>query len=128
MVLQKEILQFPKLFEFQLEISINGEQFDLHNDFICERAILNNNEFDLVFRGEDEVIVLKFKNALINQFDLFFEKEFDYYLDNFHRGKAELHGLLYEEIDGRKCFYIEFYQKGKVELLSSEVEAILYNI
>ena len=122
MGIEKYTIEFPELFEIKLEFTLGGVNYDLHNEFVCERIKLLHSEFQLVFRGEKDVLSIHFKDAEIKEIDIPLDREFEYVLDNFQRGRFELEGVLHEVINGKTCYYLEFYEKGRIEIVCSKIE------
>lgn len=108
-----------ELFENLLETKDEFHHFDLHNDFTCVGVKYSDNALSLKFQNDKghgyitirfiEVIILKLEMPLKNLT-----------IDNFHRGRYELNGELHDEYQHKKCFYIEFYEGGSIELLCSK--------
>lgn len=108
-----------ELFKNLLETKDEFFHIDLHNDFTCVGVSYSSDTLDLKFQNDkghgyvtvrfSEVVILKLEMPLKNLT-----------IDNFHRGRYESDGKLYDEFQGKKCFYIEFYEGGAIELLCSK--------
>ena len=111
------------LFDNLLEIELEGVTIDLHNDYTCVSIKFIDNNLSISFNhdGSDEKIIIDFGDALINKFNLPVMNPKGLTLDNFHRGRYEVDGVLYDEYHERRCYYIEFYEDGEMELLCKSV-------
>ena len=125
MIRHQRVLEPPNLFDITLEISIDGITYDLHNDFTCKEANLLKGAFQLLFQSKTETITISFNEPELQIFHLNLESGFEYILDNFHRGKIDKNGKLYEDIEGKYYYYLEFYEEGKIELLCREVSVTI---
>lgn len=109
----------------------NGELgFDLHNDYNCITIDFNSKDNSIKFFFEsnkkdiiDNHLFLFFKNAKIENFNLFFERTTDTStINNFYRGKFERESIVLEYMEtGERFFYIEFEEGDKFEIFAKEV-------
>jgi hypothetical protein len=114
-----------KFLENLAQLDYEGEYYDFHNDYDCERIVLNNNH----------VLTLQFKHTNLNHFVLFRFREvvivsmdfFNVYtesltLDNLYRGKVVIDEELVEISSDKKAyFYLEFDEGQKMEFWSKEI-------
>ena len=111
------------LFYNLIDLSYNGNYYDLHNDFYCVNIKFENDTLALKFEhSEDKSIVeLCFKGSKIVNFD--FNQIMDKLtIDNIYRGRFEKNNELFEFSDDKKSyFYIEFYEDIKIELFTEEI-------
>jgi hypothetical protein len=109
-----------ELFENLLEIKTTLFHFDLHNDYTCLSISYSGETLVLEFKKDNDqsALFLEFKEVTILSMKIPLKTTV---LDNFHRGRYELNGDLYDEFQGKKCFYIEFYEEGSIELLCRHV-------
>ncbi len=111
-----------ELFDSLLEISYENCEYDLHNDFSLKYIDFNKAEALLKFDFHEidgkKSIHLIFKNVDPIILKLPFQE--DTTIDNFHRGRYEYQGQLYDEFEGKRCFYMEFYDSGDCIILCSE--------
>ena len=114
-----------ELFKSLLDIDYSKlSHYDIHNDF--DLKLLEYKEgaiFIMHFSSViDKKMVLKvvFENPKFIEFSVMVNDK-NLTVDNFHRGKFEYKGKLYEEYENRKCFYIEFYEEGGINILASKV-------
>lgn len=111
-----------KLFDNLLEINYGEKCFDLHNDYELKNIhFQENNLLHLKFINNnfENQIILIFEN--IEFIDFEFPIIQDLTIDNFYRGRFEYENKLFDEFNNKKCFYIEFYDVGKLNLLCSEL-------
>lgn len=115
-----------KLFDNLLELDFNGVIYDLHNDFELQKINYSSSNntilLDFVEIGKKNSIIISFSEVIIVNLNIPFNKE-NPTLDNLHRGRHEVDNALYDEFEGRKCFYIEFYNEGDISLLCKEANA-----
>ena len=109
------------LFENRLDIGIGDKTIDLHNNYLCNNIEINSEKLILIFREtySQEKVYLQFENPIINRLSLPLANLEGLTLDNFHRGRYESEGKLYETYNNKNCFYIEFYEGGALEFLCS---------
>lgn len=113
-----------ELFKNLLDIELNGEDIDLHNDYRCSDILYSEKDLRLKFRSnadEGEFLMIQFVDVEINKLEVSLGSNDGITLDNFHRGRYEAEGKLFDEYHGKKCFYIEFYEGGVIELLCKQV-------
>ncbi len=117
----------PKDIELFLNLSqydYNGNYYDFHNDYDCNKIILDiDKTLILVFKSiisRKEIIYLKFIEVSIEKLDFFNSlKEEDLAIDNLYRGKTEDNNTLVElSPDKKGYFYLEFYEGQKIEFWS----------
>jgi hypothetical protein len=112
-----------KLFESLLEISKGDLYIDLHNDynFISITYLLDRNALELMLQhvsDKSDQILVCFEN--VEFIEMSITKNVDMTFDNFHRGKFEFDNKLYDNYLGKRCFYLEFYDDGKLSLLAEK--------
>lgn len=111
-----------KLFDSLLEINHQGKIIDLHNDYELKNIIFQDNyELKLILKdnNSENQIALIFENFEFIDFDIPIIQ--DLTLDNFYRGRYESENKLFDDFNNKKCFYIEFYEIGKLNLLCSNL-------
>jgi hypothetical protein len=107
-----------------LDIELSGENIDLHNDYTCTDVLYREKDLRLKFKksaDEGEFLMIQFIDTEISKLEFSFGSNDGITLDNFHRGRYEIEGRLFDEYNGKKCFYIEFYEGGTIELLCKQV-------
>ncbi|WP_281988589.1 hypothetical protein [Aquimarina aggregata] len=114
-----------ELFDSLLDIDYGKlSHFDIHNDFnLFSIGYKEGIEFVLNFKSINEkstFLSIVFKSPRLINFDITLNYD-NLTLDNFHRGRYEYEGELFDEYDDKKCFYLEFYGTGGINILSSEV-------
>lgn len=118
-----------KLFETLLELSFQGTNVDIHNDYELKSFNLSNNkELELVFfhNSTKQKLLLIFKEIELIEFEV--PIVIDLTVDNFYRGRYEYENKLFDIFKEKKCFYIEFYSTGQLNLLCSKVILNIPNI
>lgn len=112
-----------ELFENLLEVNNKDLYIDIHNDFDLKSIsyLLETNTLELTLLHTDvsNELYICFENVKFIELDI--TQNIDLTLDNFHRGKFELDGKLYDDYLGKKCFYLEFYDDGKLSLLAEKI-------
>lgn len=108
-----------ELFENLLETSNELSHIDLHNDFTCVALNYSDEGLSLKFQNDkgQGYVTVQFEEVVIFKLQMPLRS---LTIDNFHRGRYELDGKLYDEYKGKKCFYIEFYEGGSIELLCNK--------
>jgi len=107
-----------ELFKPILEFKSESLHVDLHNDFTCVGLDYSCNNLALKLQKDngDGHVILQFTNVNILRMQIKLQDK-GLTLDNFHRGRYEFEGKLYDEYNEKKCFYIEFYEGGAIDLL-----------
>ncbi|WP_395074835.1 hypothetical protein [Flavobacterium sp.] len=111
-----------KLFNSLLEINYQEKIIDLHNDYELKNIIFQDNyKLKLILKNNnsENQIALIFENFEFIDFDIPIIQ--DLTLDNFYRGRYEFENKLFDDFNNKKCFYIEFYENGKLNLLCSDL-------
>jgi hypothetical protein len=119
-----------ELFQSLLEIQFENEFIDFHNTCTCEKISYKNQTNDLAFQFKNgnegtkfPLIEIIFKNATLHSLEFSVESVItNLTIDNFYRGRFQ-NGDILEELsnDGRRYFYIEFYEGFFIELLCEKV-------
>ncbi|SKC85113.1 hypothetical protein [Ohtaekwangia koreensis] len=109
-----------ELFGNLLEAKDDLFHIDLHNDYTCVNVTFFADILELKFQNDkgQGYVILRFKDVIILKMQIPLRTLI---IDNFHRGRYELNGELYDEYEEKKCFYIEFYEGGAIELLCRQV-------
>lgn len=116
-----------ELFESLLELSYEGIDIDLHNDYELKNINLSTDkDLELVFlhNSLDQKVLLIFKEIEFVEFELPIVT--DLTLDTFYRGRYEHENKLFDEFKNKKCFYIEFCETGQLNLLCLNVMVVMY--
>lgn len=117
-------LSNSKLLDSLLEIDFGkSSHYDIHNDFDLNAIDFKKLSGELVLKlvGADEETLLKLVFEEVDFIEFSIPADLDeLVLDNFHRGRYEVDGKLYDEYNNKKCFYIEFYEKGSLSFLCSK--------
>lgn len=112
------------LLDSLLEIEDENNFYDLHNDFYIKKIVFDDVSkvlyIDFTNINEKTSLMLKFTEVDILNLNIpIHGKELT--IDNFHRGRYEYEKKLFDEYEGKKCFYIEFYEGGGITLLSKKI-------
>ena len=112
------------LFNSLLEIKDLNDFVDLHNDFDVNSVSYEaaNEQLKLKLNSSNKSIELVFDNVEIIEFSIHIQ---DKTIDNFYRGRYEIRNELFEEYKDKKCFYIDFDEGGKINLLCKTAEIII---
>lgn len=105
------------LFDSILEFKKTNGYVDIHNDYEVESVMydpIKGNLKLLLNSLENNPLEILFENVLIIEMNI---KIDDKVIDNFYRGRFESEGDVFDEIDNRKCFYIDFDGGSKINLL-----------
>ena len=121
-------LEDIKLFDGLTEISINNSNIDLHNDYDCIGFYLDYNK-DMILKfvsndnnQERNTVNIIFKETEIVKLTFPITGNEEFTLDNFYRGRYQNGNTLLDETkDGKKCFYIDFYEEQAFEVLAEKV-------
>ena len=118
-----------ELFESLLEIDLENDFIDLHNDYDFKSYEFSGvKNLTLAFvniKTKNELLVC-FEDVELIKFNITVENE-NSTIDNFHRGRYQKDEKLFDEFENRKCFYIEFLGKSNIELLASKLYIRDYN-
>ena len=118
------------LFTSLLEINFEDCIYDIHNDFDLKSIRYCNVKSLLEFNFDEAkgniTIDLSFKDVDLLSFKIPVDQE-DITIDNLHRGRYEYLNKLYDEYNGKRCFYIEFYSLGDFNILCREAKFIVRN-
>lgn len=114
-----------KLFDSLLDIDYSElSHYDIHNDF--DLKSLEYKEESIFIMHFDSIndrntnLRVVFEDPKLIEFGVILNDK-NLTIDNFHRGRFEYKGKLYDEHENRKCFYIEFYEEGSINILASKV-------
>ena len=115
-----------QLFESLLEISLGSLTVDLHNDYTCIDLDYSSETLNLVFQKDQnqDKLVIAFDNVYINKLSIPLKTPKGLILDNFHRGRYEEAGKLYDIYNEKICLYLEFLEQGMIELLCTKVQLL----
>jgi len=113
------------LFESLLDIDYSKlSHYDIHNDFDLESISYEEGSiFTLHFKSINEqstILEIIFESPRLIKFDIDLNYN-NLTIDNFHRGRYEHKNKLFDEYNDKKCFYLEFYSKGHINILASKV-------
>ncbi|MGS2762774.1 hypothetical protein [Sinomicrobium sp. M5D2P9] len=113
-----------KLLDSLLEIDFGkSSYYDIHNDFVLIAVELKglSSELVLKFVSSNKGTLLRFVFKDVDFIEFLIPTDMnELVLDNFHRGRYEINGKLYDEYNNKKCFYIEFCEKGNLNFLCSK--------
>ncbi len=122
MIKYEDIELFKNLAIFDLE----GEYADLHNDYDCQRVLLEDDMLLFIFRNTTNgcFFSLKFVNVEITKLKFFNTANVDYLtLDNTYRGKTVVgENTLEVSANDKGYFYLEFYEGQTFEFWASGLE------
>lgn len=116
-----------ELFESILEIKDVNYHIDIHNDYNLKSIDyeLNNYLCKIILSSDNRRIVeIIFEDVHIISLNLLIN---DKTIDNFYRGRYEDNGRLFEEFEGRSCFYIDFEEGSKINLLCKKAFVVFDN-
>ncbi|MET3875549.1 MULTISPECIES: hypothetical protein [Chitinophaga] len=120
----KDVTHTP-LFESILQGEIDGNYYDLHNDYQCIKIKLDPEEklLQLRFTNDDFKIIAEFHQATITSFSIHPERTADSStLDQFYRGKFKYNNNLHEiTAQGKYYYYLSFLGNDAIELFSKRV-------
>jgi hypothetical protein len=114
-----------ELLKSLIDIDYNkNTSYDIHNDFDLEAINYSEDKlFTMIFCSTDNsgtILKIIFLDVAFINFDINFKNN-NSTIDNFYRGRYEYNGKLYDEYKNKKCFYIEFYEGGFINVLTSAV-------
>jgi len=114
-----------ELFKSLLEIDIENEHFDLHNDYDCYSILFSkDHELTLSFNSSNKAVKLVLKDATVNYMSLNLTDlgtEITT-IDSMYRGRYEDGNVLREATDdSRGYFYIEFCSGYTIECFARTV-------
>ncbi len=115
-----------QLFESLLELNFEENYIDLHNDYdFKSHKLTQAKTFTLTFLNikTGKELLVCFENTDFIEFFIIGEDNSS--VDNFHRARHEKDGKLFDEIENKKCYYIEFTGESKIELLSSKLYIVV---
>lgn len=120
----KDVTHTP-LFESILRGEIDGNYYDLHNDYQCIKIKLDPMEklLQLRFTNDDFKIIAEFHHATITSFSFHPERTADSStLDQFYRGRFKYNNNLHEiTAQGKYYYYLSFLGTDTIELFSKRV-------
>ncbi len=103
------------LFEQLVEIEIEGKIYDLHNDYLLNKLVVENKKLKMYFQSNNnELIKFTFENVMIDNSN--YNNEKGLVIDNFHRSRFLDEGRLLDLIDNKMIFTIEFLPDILIEL------------
>lgn len=110
---------------------INGQYYDFHNDFECNRIALNDSTLSLFFVDRISGIqtVLKFNDVIITlmDFDISVVDSQKLTVDMLYRGRCkEANKLIEFTPDGKGYFYLDFIEGQKLEFWCVGFEVISF--
>jgi hypothetical protein len=125
-------LGVPELFDDLLEIEIEDQFVDLHNNFTCVNISYNANakEVKISFIADDltegqsfSQVEIMFSEAEVNELNFPLDLEGNgLCLDSFYRGRIEQNNNLFDKTpDGRYLFYLDFYEGQSLEILAEKL-------
>lgn len=107
-----------ELFQNISQFYFRDFNFDFHNDFNCEKLMIQDNILSLIFTNIESRynVSLLFQNTTLTycEFD-FTDKIESLTIDNLYRGKIEINDTLIEFENDRSYFYLEFCEGLKIE-------------
>lgn len=114
-----------ELFKSLVGIESDNGFIDLHNDYDCIsiQYSVETKLFEISFQATNSNVVLQFKDAVINKFNLVPKRTEDSCtLNSFYRGRFEVNGELFEYSPiGERYYYIEFEEGDAFEVLAQQV-------
>jgi hypothetical protein len=122
-------LGVPELFDVLLEIKVDGQFIDLHNNYTCidisyktdkKEVIISFVADDLISTQLCGLVKLIFSEAEIKElrFPLVIDEK-GLCLDSFYRGRIEQNSILIDETEeGKYLFYLDFYEGQSLEILA----------
>lgn len=120
----KDVTHTP-LFESMMVGEIDGQPYDLHNDFQCIKIQLDptDKKLQLRFTNDDYKIIIEFHQATITNFTIHPEKTSDSgTLDQFYRGRFKYNNNLHEmTAQGKYYYYLSLLEKDAIELFAKSV-------
>ena len=120
------------LFSFLLEIELDNEYIDLHNDYYCSYIDLRDSNIMFYFNHNDilsHVIHIIFTDIEVVSLNMNFSNsdQESLVLDNLHRGRYLFDNVLYDEYKDRHCFYLEFVNGIDMSLLCKQAFIKFYD-
>jgi len=106
------LINFPILSDL-LAIKVENTFFDLHNNFECI-DILKNEDLIFKFSNESYELSIIFSDYFCEQPLNFSELNFPQNLDNFYRGRYQHDSQLFDEYEGKQCFYLDLEQNWQI--------------
>ncbi|MEX0595111.1 MAG: hypothetical protein WD512_01335 [Candidatus Paceibacterota bacterium] len=120
-------LSNPELFISLLDLNVGKKNFDLHNDYTFKEFNFSTikNEISLIFSEDISLKEVKifFTDIIILELELPIGVELG--IDNFYRGRYEYEDKLYDEFLQKKCYYIDLYENGKINLLAEKLFLVI---
>jgi hypothetical protein len=115
-----------ELFTDFSQYSFDGDFYDFHNDFDCEKVLLQDSSLFFIFKSVEQkfIITLVFNNCIIKkvEMDNLLQPE-SATIDILYRGRFEQNQELLEfSSDLKSYFYVEFSGNLKIEFLSDSFE------
>lgn len=122
MIIAKTIEFFKDLSQY----SYDGQYYDLHNNYDCQKISFINGVLLVEFINivDGALLSLKFTDVKITKALLFNSRnvEGSTTIDNIYRGRMEMDGELIDvSKDGRAYFYLEFYEGQVFEFWAQSV-------
>jgi hypothetical protein len=121
-------LGVPELFADLLEIKVDGQFIDLHNNYTCIDISYktNNKEVIVSFVADDLIatqvcglVQLIFSEAEIKELSFPLVEDKGLCLDSFYRGRIEKDNILIDKTaEGKFLFYLDFYKGQSLEILA----------
>jgi len=119
----KDVTHTP-LFESILQGEIDGNVYDLENDYQCIKMHLDGAEkkLQLRFINDDYKIIVEFHQATITCFTILPEKSGGTSLSGFYRGQFKYNNNLHEiTAQGKYYYYLSFLGNDAIELFAKRV-------
>lgn len=120
----KDVTHTP-LFESIMQGEIDGNAYDLENDYQCIKMHLDGAEkkLQLRFINDDYKIIVEFHQATITCFTILPEKNSGgTSLANFYRGQFKYNNNLHEiTAQGKYYYYLSFLGNDAIELFAKRV-------
>lgn len=115
------------LLELQTEFQVNDHFIDLHNEYDLIKINRVTDEITFIFRHLELShihVYLHFHKIISCDFQIDFSEGF-FDFDNFHRGRIEQDGKLYDYIGNDKCYYLSCLGEMEFTIRCLQVELVL---
>lgn len=120
----KDVTHTP-LGESLLRGEIDGNHYDLQNDFQCIKIQLDGSDkkLQLRFTNDDFKIIVEFHQVTITNFTIHPEKSGSSgTLEHFHRGQFKYNNNLHEmTAQGKYYYYLALEERDAIELFAKSV-------